>query len=266
MNVKEIRKQIKSLTKTQFHPNVWLPTDDLYDSILLSELYTNVRPQNSLNELIASLIDVRPDELLTLVLREVTKYIKILSDSETTQILDKFKNTSAQKIRTKDGLAKYIKSSLTDYTDLILEYVQRVLNLDIVIIDAPTRATGTKITNYTNVGCVQDSILIVYRSQETFSAMAFKDTLTHSMTIIHSRKSLPRELDHFMDPHNYFLGLIKTTLEMSPKTITLHELYSKIVIMLGVTRLTKSHRHLINKISTVLLDNMDYHSRMGIRK
>lgn len=252
-SIRDARRRLKSDKTTQYHPSVWLDMDETIFDYTLTKLYKNAKEYSNLNDLLGSLVDTNSLEFMKNVRREIAKHIKGLSDSKFEKLLFEFNEQSSQRLRTRDGVCKYIKSMTTDYDEWLIPFVEKVLNLDILLLKKDD--TSLELKNYTDSDYIQDNVVLVLCEFGKYSILSFKDN--QIMKDVYSRKSLPREVDHLIDKHNYFQSLIKTILEISPK-ITLKDLYQALISRLGVMKLTREHKRLINRITHVLLENIEF--------
>lgn len=260
--LKHIRKTLKDDHKTQYHPTVWVPLPPEWVNHTFTEkLYKNITDFPTLVELLSSITRINEKDLNSVVRREITKYIKEMSDTSFDNLVAKFKEQNPNhKTKTRQGICRIIRETSSDWDDLTLAFASRVLNLDFVIFDTDSKGV-IQLVNKTDPAYIQDTLVLVSKytptqtSDPVYNLIGYSesDKFVHSLF---SRKSLPTIVDNFVDKHNYFLSLIKTTFKM--KRQTLLTLYDNLKRALGVMELTPEHRRLINKITAVFLDNLEY--------
>lgn len=249
-HLRDIRRELKQVQKHQYHPTIHLCLDKVWFSqTFTNNLYRNITEYVSLNELVSVLVKKSSDDLIVVVRREVMKYIKNMSDVEFEKLLSMYKFQSYQKVRTRDGLCKLVKT-WNDYDFSMLPLVSRALNMDFLLFNEGS----LELENATNLKELQDNILLVYKTKDQkYSLVYYKDLDQDLMLTFYCRKSLPRELDHILDKCNYFEGLIKMLFASSKKKY-LRGLYDQLMQAIGVSDLTREHKGIINKLVVLNLD------------
>jgi hypothetical protein len=265
INLKNIRKIIKDLHKDRSFNNsnssgVWskLPNDWI-NHTFTTQLYTNSIIYNSLVDLLASLTNSDPHEFVLAIRREITKYIKELSNENFGDILVAFrKNNPQYKTKTKQGMCKIIKETMADFDDCLLPFVSRILNLDFIFFNTTDNdSSSSSLVNNTHPEFIHDSLLLVEftKNGSKWNLVGFNDK--NSFQSIFSRKSIPKTIDNFVDKHNYILGLVKITFQVN-ESINIITLYDNLKLALGIEYFTRDLSQLVNKITAVFLDNLEY--------
>ncbi|ARR75036.1 hypothetical protein SAGO17_00118 [Mimivirus AB-566-O17] len=245
---KDIRKVFKMEHKTLYHPSVHIKlSDEWYNSTFTGSLYKYYSSFPSILLLLNKYISKDPKALMITLRKEINKLVKLLSDADFNNLLIDFNAVSKSKIKTREGLQKQIKNTSSDFDDLTLNLLSKVLNVDFVIFDESTMT----MRDLTDSDSIQDNILFIYKGVDGYSVVGYRSD--QEISDIHSRKQLPREIDAFLDKHNYFLGLIRAVFDMKSK-VNLSVLYESLRGTLGVDRLLDSDIKLINKLTGVLLE------------
>ena len=249
--LKDIRKTFKTEHKSVYHPSTHLILKpEWYRHTFTNNLYKSVQDYPSVVSLLNGFINKSEVELQTFLRKEICKLVKLLSDQDFNRLLIDFNASQKSKIKTRDGVCKQIKNSTSDFGELELNFVCKVLNVDLVFLD--DTSNHLKVRNLTDHDNIQDNILFIYNlNNDLFSPISFK-TGQYTNTI-HTRKRLERDLDNFLDKHNYFLTLIKSIFEMKSR-VNLKVLYESIKNALGIENLTDADKVLIDKLTGVLLD------------
>jgi len=258
--LKQIRKTLKDSHKTQYHPTVWIPLEKEWVNHTFTErLYKNVTDYKTIVELLSSITRVNEKSLNAVVRREITKYIKEMSDTSFDNLVEKFKERNPNhKTKTRQGICRIIRETSSDWDSVTLAFASRVLNLDFVIFQDIN--SDKELVNNTDPAYIQDTLVLVSKTtlangEPMYNLIGYSED-DKFVDSLFSRKSLPKTVDNFVDKHNYMLSLIKTTFKMENQT--LKTLYDNLRKALGVTELTQQHRKLINKITAVFLDNLEY--------
>jgi hypothetical protein len=271
LNIKDIRKIIKEQSLHNIPTNqiggTWTPLDkDWTNHTFTNKLFLHTTQYDSLFELLSNLTRTNPQELVVSIRREITKYIKDLSSENFETLLIAFrKNNPQYKTKTKQGLCKVIKETNEDFDDCLLPFVSRILNLDFILFITNNEL---ELVNKTNSHHIQDSVCLISKQSITnpkttrWNLVGFlygPNTLYKS---IFSRKSMHKTIDNFVDKHNYILGLIKITFQMhdtdSKISLNIITLYEKLKLAMGIEYFTRDTSCLINKITAVFLDNLEY--------
>jgi hypothetical protein len=249
--LKEIRKIFRTEHKSQYHPSVQLELDkEWFRHTFTGNLYRSVHTNRTILDLLNKYLNKDSNELMTCLRKEICKLVKTLSDHDFNNLLIDYNSVQASKTRTRDGLCKHIKNTSSDFDELTLNLLSKIINVDFVIFD-DIQGIYT-VRNLTDSDDIQDSIIFIYNdNNQNFSVVGHKSgTLINE---IQSRKCLSRDIDHFMDKHNYFLQLINSVFEMKSK-VNLLVLYESLRSTLGISKLLESDITLVNKLTGVLLD------------
>lgn len=248
--IKEVRKTFRTDHKAQYHPSVYIELQrEWYPHTFTNNLYRSVHTYKSILGLLNKYINKDTTELMSSLRKEICKLVKTLSDHDFNNLLIDFNNSQSSKTRTRDGLCKQIKNTSSDFDELTLNLLSKVINVDFVIFDAI--GDKFKVRNLTDSDDIQDHILFVYNDHGNYSVIGHRSG--QQVNEIQSRKCLPRDVDHFLDKHNYFLGLIRSVFEMKSK-VNLRVLYESLRSTLGVSELLDKDVELINKLTGVLLE------------
>lgn len=252
--LKDIRKTFKTEHKSQYHPSVWLELDsEWYTHTFTKNLFKSSVSFKSFLELLNKYISKDIQELNVFFRKETCRLVKGLSDHDFGLLLIDFNKQYNSKLKTRDGVCKQIKNTSSDLDELTLGFVGKIINVDFVFFnDIDSKKSIRDTTDYDNI---QDNTLFIYNfNNELYNIVGYKSQ--SMVNEIQSRKCLAREIDNFLDKHNFFLQMIKSIFEMKSK-VTLKVLYDSIESTLGVSLLPKD-RKMINKITGVLLETKVY--------
>lgn len=276
LDIKNIRKIIKDLSlnssdSTGIVSSMWSPLDkDWANHTFTNKLYTHTTQYDSLVDLLSFLTRTNSHEFVVSIRREITKYIKELSSENFDNLLVSFrKNNPQYKTKTKQGLCKVIKETNEDFDDCLLPFVSRILNIDFILFHTQERVL--ELVNKTSSDYIQDSVLLL--SKQSYHTPESKNIFRWNLVgflckgpqpffkSVFSRKSMHKTVDNFIDKHNYILGLIKMTFQMHPDDtapLNIITLYEKLKLAMGIDYFTRENTRLINKITAVFLDNLEY--------
>ena len=250
MSLKEIRKVFRTDHKSQYHPSVFLEMEkEWFNHTFTNNFYRSVHSSKSILELLNKYLNKDPNELMATLRKEICKLVKTLSDHDFNNLLVDFNSVQSSKTRTRDGLCKHIKNG-SHFDELTTSLLSKVINVDFVIFDVVNGVCTTR--NLTDTDDIQDHIIFIYNdNNQNYSVIGHRSGNTISE--IQSRKNLPRDVDHFLDKHNYFLQLINSIFDMKSK-VNLTVLYDSLKSTLGISEFLERDITLINKLTGVLLE------------